>query len=200
MSTLRIKDLDKDPFKQFEKWFLQALQAKVIEPNAFTLATVSSDLKPSQRTVLLKIYDKDGFLFFSNTNSKKVDQIEQNPNISAHFAWLGIERQIRIEGTIKKVPNNKLFRTFLIRPKGNNLGSWISHQSQIINSRSLLEMKFDQMRKKFAKKQIPFPSLWSAFQIVPDYFEYWQGSKDQLHERFVYKLVHNSWQLDQLDQ
>lgn len=193
-------DLEENPFKQFEKWFKQALEAQLIEPNAFTLCTVGKDLKPTQRTVLLKMYDDKGFVFFSNYNSKKSKHIDENPNISAHFAWLGLERQVRIEGTIKKISKAASMKYFLSRPKGSQLGAWVSHQSQVVNSRSILETKFDEMRKKFSNGEIPFPSFWGGYQIVPTYFEFWQGGLNRLHDRFVYELKDdNSWEIYRLE-
>ncbi len=133
--------MEDNPFKQFEKWFNEALKAELIEPNAFTLATVGKDLKPSQRTVLLKMYDKEGFTFFSNYESKKAKQIDENSNISAHFAWLGLERQVRIEGIIKKISKTESLKYFLSRPKGSQLGAWVSHQKSSCTSESILETK-----------------------------------------------------------
>ncbi|RXJ75970.1 pyridoxamine 5'-phosphate oxidase [Arcobacter sp. F155] len=194
------EDLEETPFKQFEKWFSQALEAELIEPNAFTLSTVGTDLKPTQRTVLLKMYDDKGFVFFSNYKSKKSQHIDENPNVSAHFAWLGLERQVRIEGKIEKISKAASMKYFLSRPKGSQLGAWVSHQSQVVNSRSVLESKFDEMRKKFSKGEIPFPSFWGGYQIVPTYFEFWQGGLNRLHDRFVYELKDdNSWDIYRLE-
>lgn len=197
---LHEKDLDPSPFKQFELWFNQAVQADLIEPNAFTLATVGKDLKPTQRTVLLKIYDTDGFIFFSNYGSKKSKQIEQNANISAHFAWLGLERQVRIEGSIEKIPKSESLKYFLSRPKGSQLGAWVSHQSNVVNARSILEAKFDEICKKFSKGEIPFPDFWGGYIIKPTYFEFWQGGLNRLHDRLIYeKEYNNTWTISRLE-
>lgn len=196
---LEEKDLDKNPFKQFEKWFNEALKAELIEPNAFTLATVGKDLKPTQRTVLLKIYDEKGFTFFSNYGSEKSKQIDENPNVSVHFAWLGLERQVRIQGVIKKIPKGESLKYFLSRPRGSQIGAWVSHQSKIVNSRTLLETKFDEMRKKFAKGEVPFPSFWGGYQVIPNYFEFWQGGLNRLHDRFVYEFIDNKWKIYRLE-
>jgi len=193
------KDLNNNPFKQFEKWFNEALKANLIEPNAFTLSTVGRDLKPSQRTVLLKMYDEKGFVFFSNYGSKKSKQIGENSNISAHFAWLGLERQVRIEGAIKEIPKNQSLRYFLSRPKGSQIGAWVSHQSQVISSRSILEQKFDEMKRKFSKGEIPLPSFWGGYLIRPDFFEFWQGGKHRLHDRFIYEKRGNEWEINRLE-
>lgn len=196
---LRRSDLKNDPFEQFEKWFNEAVDVKHIEPNAFTLATVGSDLKPSQRTVLLKMYDKKGFVFFSNYGSKKSKQIEQNENISAHFAWLGLERQVRIEGKIEKISKKESLKYFLSRPKGSQIGAWVSHQSEVVNSRSLLEAKFEEIRNKFTKGEIPFPSFWGGYIIKPEFFEFWQGGHDRLHDRFAFKKNDTSWEISRLE-
>jgi len=197
---LHREDLNHNPFGQFELWFNQAVEVKLIEPNAFTLATVGTDLKPSQRTVLLKRYDESGFVFFSNYGSKKSQQIAQNDSVAAHFAWLGLERQLRIEGNIEEISKTESLKYFLSRPRGSQIGAWISHQSEVVTSRSILEQKFDQMRKKFAKGEIPFPDKWGGYIIRPTLFEFWQGGKDRLHDRFEYTLQKNSsWDIHRLE-
>ncbi|MGB5866776.1 MAG: pyridoxamine 5'-phosphate oxidase [Arcobacteraceae bacterium] len=192
-------DLDSNPIKQFEIWFTQALDAKLIEPNAFTLATVGDDMMPSIRTVLMKLYDDEGFVFFSNYKSKKATQIEQNNKCAIHFAWLGLERQVKIEGTIEKISKTESLKYFLSRPKGSQIGAWVSHQSEVISSRSLLEAKFNEIKNKFVKGEIPFPDFWGGYIIKPKVVEFWQGGKDRLHDRFEYKLnVDNSWDINRL--
>lgn len=199
LKGLRRADLDDSPFKQFECWFNEAIDNNHMEPNAFTLATVGHDLKPSQRTVLLKMYDENGFVFFSNYNSKKAKQIEQNQNVSAHFAWLGLERQVRIEGRVEKISKSESLRYFLSRPKGSQLGAWVSQQSEVVSSRSVLEAKFEEIRRKFTKGEIPFPSFWGGYIIKPEFFEFWQGGKDRLHDRFAYTLDGEGWQINRLE-
>jgi pyridoxamine 5'-phosphate oxidase len=197
---LHREDLDANPFAQFELWFNQALEAKLIEPNAMTLATVGRDLKPSQRTVLLKRYDESGFVFFSNYGSKKSRQIEENSFVAAHFAWLGLERQLRIEGRIEKISKAESLKYFLSRPRGSQIGAWVSQQSEVISSRSILEAKFEQIRKRFAKGEIPIPDAWGGYIIKPTLFEFWQGGKDRLHDRFEYSLTKDkSWSIERLE-
>ncbi|MCD4758154.1 MAG: pyridoxamine 5'-phosphate oxidase [Arcobacteraceae bacterium] len=197
---LHKKDMLENPYEQFELWFNQSVEAKLIEPNAFTLATVGVDLKPSQRTVLLKRYDESGFVFFSNYGSKKSQQIEQNSFVAAHFAWLGLERQLRIEGTIQEISKTESLKYFLSRPRGSQIGAWVSHQSEVVTSRSILEQKFDQIRKKFVKGEIPFPEKWGGYIIKPTLFEFWQGGQDRLHDRFEYSLEENgSWDIHRLE-
>lgn len=197
---LHKKDMLENPLAQFELWFNQAVDIKLIEPNAFTLATVGVDLKPSQRTVLLKRYDESGFVFFSNYGSKKSHQIKENSFVAAHFAWLGLERQLRIEGTIEEISKTESLKYFLSRPRGSQIGAWVSHQSEVVTSRSILEQKFDQIRKKFAKGEIPFPDKWGGYIIKPTLFEFWQGGSDRLHDRFEYTLQEDkSWDIHRLE-
>lgn len=196
---LDIKDLNTNPFKQFELWFNEAIEAKLTEPNAFSLATVGIDMMPSLRTVLLKIFDENGFVFFTNYKSTKAKQIEENPKVSALFPWLDLERQVKIEGNIEKISTASSLKYFLSRPKGSQIGAWVSHQSQVISSRSLLEQKFDEMKKKFVKGEVPFPSFWGGYLIKPLKIEFWQGGQDRLHDRFLYELQEDkSWTISRL--
>ena len=196
---LDIKDLNQDPFMQFETWFNEAINAKLTEPNAFSLATVGSDMMPSIRTVLLKIFDEKGFVFFTNYKSTKAKQIEENPKAAALFAWLDLERQVKIEGRIEKISSTESLKYFLSRPKGSQIGAWVSHQSEVITSRSLLEQKFDEIKKKFLKGEVPFPSFWGGYAIKPIRIEFWQGGQDRLHDRFLYELQKdNTWTISRL--
>ncbi|RXJ87085.1 pyridoxamine 5'-phosphate oxidase [Arcobacter sp. CECT 8985] len=195
---LRRKDLDDNAVKQFEKWFSQAMQANLIEPNAMSLATVGEDLMPSIRTVLLKFFDESGFVFFSNYESQKAKQIDQNDKVALHFAWLGLERQVKIEGRASKISSSKSLKYFLSRPKGSQMGAWVSHQSEVISSRSVLEAKFNEIKNKFVKGEIPFPSFWGGYIVKPEKIEFWQGAKNRLHDRFQYTLIDNNWQIDRL--
>ena len=196
---LDIKDLNKNPFMQFETWFNEAINAKLTEPNAFSLATVGADMMPSIRTVLLKIFDEKGFVFFTNYKSTKAKQIEGNPKAAALFAWLDLERQVKIEGSIEKISSTESLKYFLSRPKGSQIGAWVSHQSEVITSRSLLEQKFDEIKRKFVKGEIPFPSFWGGYIIKPIRVEFWQGGQDRLHDRFLYELQEdNTWTISRL--
>jgi len=198
-SGLRRGDLNDNPFKQFELWFTQAIEAKLIEPNGMTLATVGANMLPSIRVVLLKSYDEEGFVFFTNYHSKKATQIEQNPLCALHFAWLGLERQVKIEGSIEKISKTASLKYFFSRPKGSQMGAWVSHQSEIISSRSLLEAKFEEIKSKFSKGEIPFPEFWGGYIVKPKSMEFWQGGKDRLHDRFEYSLNPNgSWDIARL--
>ncbi|MGB1226715.1 MAG: pyridoxamine 5'-phosphate oxidase [Poseidonibacter sp.] len=196
---LDIPDLDKNPFKQFEIWFNDAIQAEVSEPNAMMLATVGNDMMPSVRAVLLKTFDEKGFVFFTNYKSKKAKQIEENPNAASLFSWIDMERQIKIEGSIEKISTADSLKYFLSRPKGSQIGAWVSHQSSIITSRSLLEQKFDEIKRKFVKGEVPFPDFWGGYIIKPVRIEFWQGGQDRLHDRFLYEKDENdTWTIKRL--
>jgi len=197
--NIDIQDLHQNAFKQFEIWFNDAIKAKLLEPNAFSLATVGSNMKPSIRTVLLKVFDEKGFVFFTNYESKKAKQIEQNQNVAALFTWLELERQIQIEGKVEKISTTDSLKYFLSRPKGSQIGAWVSTQSQIISSRALLEEKFLQMKRKFLNKEVPFPSFWGGYAIKPTKVEFWQGGENRLHDRFLYELQDdNNWKISRL--
>lgn len=196
---LDTKDLNPNPFIQFETWFNQAMDAKLIEPNAFSLATVGADMMPSIRTVLLKTFDEKGFVFFTNYKSTKAKQIEENPKAAALFTWLELERQVKIEGNVERISTGDSLKYFLSRPKGSQIGAWVSHQSEIITSRSLLEQKFDEIKRKFLKREVPFPSFWGGYAIKPVRIEFWQGGQDRLHDRFLYELNDdNTWVISRL--
>ncbi|MGB6329780.1 MAG: pyridoxamine 5'-phosphate oxidase [Halarcobacter sp.] len=192
-------DLDDNPLKQFELWFNQAINAQLREPNAMVLATTGKNMMPSVRTVLLKIFDEKGFVFFSNYKSKKAKDIEENPKVAVLFPWLDLDRQVKIEGTIQKISTKESLKYFLSRPKGSQLGAWVSHQSEIVTSRSLLEAKFDEIKNKFIKGEIPFPDFWGGYTIKPEVIEFWQAGTNRLHDRFVYTLQEDSsWKIERL--
>ncbi len=192
-------DLDVSPLKQFELWFNQAINAQLREPNAMVLATVGKDMMPSVRTVLLKIFNEQGFVFFTNYNSKKAADIEENPKVSVLFPWLDLDRQVKIVGNIEKISSKDSLKYFLSRPKGSQIGAWVSHQSEVVSSRSILEAKFSEMKNKFLKGEIPFPSFWGGYVIKPIKIEFWQAGVDRLHDRFVYTLQkNNSWKVERL--
>lgn len=196
---LHQEDLDDSPIVQFEHWFNIAIDLGLVEPNAMSLATVGNDMMPSIRTVLLKFFDETGFVFFSNYNSLKARQIEENPKAAVHFTWLEIERQVKIEGTIEKISSSKSLKYFLSRPKGSQIGAWVSHQSEVVSSRSILEAKFNEIKNKFVKGEIPFPDFWGGYILKPTKIEFWQGAKHRLHDRFLYTLKEDkTWKIERL--
>ena len=192
-------ELRKSPFEQFEIWFRKAIEDEIPEPNAMSLATVSDNGFPCQRTVLLKCYDKEGFVFFTNYKSKKAEHIERNPNVSLLFLWAILARQVQICGTAAKISTSESLKYFVTRPRGSQLGAWCSHQSSIISSRKLLELKLKEMKEKFFNRQVPLPSFWGGYRVVPVSFEFWQGQPNRLHDRFLYsRNKDNSWKIERL--
>lgn len=195
---LDLADLNSDPFRQFDDWFNVALKEIDLDPNAMILATVGTNNIPTQRTVLLKYYDKEGFVFFTNYNSKKSTQISENNNVSVLFLWLSLERQIMIEGRATKISKSESFKYFSSRPLGSQLGAWVSQQSSIISSKSILLSKWEEMKSKFKDGKIPLPDFWGGYRITPVRFEFWQGGENRLHDRFEYIKSENNWVINRL--
>ncbi len=187
-----------NPFEQFKNWFDNAVECKVCEPNAMTVSTVSPEGRPSSRIVLLKSWDERGFVFFTNYKSQKACDLAQNKNICAIFGWLDLERQLRIEGEAEKISTAESLRYFLSRPFGSRLGAWVSQQSSVISSRSLLEMQFQKMKEKFSNGEVPLPDFWGGIRIVPRRFEFWQGRVNRLHDRFAYEKSGEGWEISRL--
>lgn len=196
---LRRQDLKPDPFEQFEIWFKEACAANLLEPNAMILATASAQAEPSVRTVLLKYFDREGLIFFTNYESRKSRQIQENPQVSLLFLWLPLERQVQIIGTAAKVSTADSLKYFTARPRGSQIGAWSSQQSSIISSRQMLEMQFEQMKQKFMNHEVPLPSFWGGYRVIPRSFEFWQGRPNRLHDRFLYSRQENqSWEINRL--
>lgn len=190
-----LQNLPGSPFTQFENWFLEAVDNNILEPNSFTLATVGKDLRPSQRIVLLKSYDDQGFLFFTNTDTKKVRQINENSFVSAHFAWLKLERQVRVEGIVKSISTTELIKTFFKRDSGLKKGDWISVKSDIVTFRRIVESKFDNLRFNLnGFKNISMQDI-RCYVIEPVYFEFWQGCVDKFYESVEYVFDGENWNL-----
>jgi len=198
------KGLDREallenPFKQFETWFQQASDANIQDPNAFSLATNSAESGPSIRTVLLKLFDEQGFVFFTNYNSRKSKQIQENPSVAMLFPWLPLNRQVKIEGRCEKISTAASLKYFATRPRGSQIGAWCSDQSEVIESRSFLEQKYREAAEKFKTGAIPLPSSWGGYRIIPQYIEFWQGRENRLHDRFQYTRLHDdSWAIERL--
>ncbi|WP_421765096.1 pyridoxamine 5'-phosphate oxidase [Ekhidna sp.] len=189
----------KNPFEQFEKWFQQALDSEIIEPTAMVLSTVNPEGQPFQRTVLLKTFNNDGFVFYTNYESRKADHLNHNPRVSLLFPWYSLERQVTITGHVEKVSTKESLKYFLSRPKGSQLGAWVSNQSEVISSRSILETKLAQMKQKFKDGKIPLPDHWGGYRVIPESIEFWQGRKSRLHDRIYFqKDGKNSWNISRL--
>lgn len=193
------KDLDKDPFSQFEKWFRQAEESGLAMPNALSLSTVSASGQPSIRTVLLKYFDREGFIFYTNYTSRKAQEIGQNPKVALLFPWLDLERQVVITGRAEKVNTAQSAKYFMSRPKGSQIGAWVSNQSSVITSRQMLLTKFEELMHKFRDGDIGLPSFWGGYRVRPDHFEFWQGRRNRLHDRFRYLPdPSGGWKIDRL--
>jgi pyridoxamine 5'-phosphate oxidase len=194
---LRRADVDAEPVGQFRKWFGEAAAAGLIEPNAMVLATTDGK-RPSSRTVLLKAYDEHGFVFFTNYESRKAREIVLSPEVSLLFPWYSLERQVGIIGRAERISAAESLAYFASRPHGSRLGAWVSQQSAVITSRQFLEMKWDEMKRKFAEGEIPLPSFWGGFRVVPSEFEFWQGRENRLHDRFRYTRSADGWVAERL--
>lgn len=191
---LRRADLASDPVSQFARWFDQARNTDMLDPNAMVVATVNTDGQPSTRNVLLKAYDEKGFVFYTNLESRKARHMALNPKVALLFTWLPLNRQLKIEGLAEKISTTESLQYFLSRPKESQWAAWASHQSQKISSRQLLEEKFFEMKEKFSKGEVPLPSFWGGYRVKPHQVEFWQGRENRLHDRFVYRLQDdNRW-------
>ncbi len=196
--TLNETDVAADAIEQFARWWNDALQSEITEVNAMTLATATSDAKPSARIVLLKSFDKNGFVFFTNYESHKGKELEENANAALVFFWKEIERQVRIEGIVEKVSAEESDEYFFSRPEGSRVGAWSSPQSKVIANRQTLEMNEHIYKEKFTNS-IPRPPHWGGYRVMPLRIEFWQGRSNRLHDRLLYtKINEGSWKVDRL--
>ncbi len=194
---LRRGDLADNPVAQFRRWFDQAVAAALDEPNAMVLGT-SDGVRPSARTVLLKAFDERGFVFFTHYESRKASEIAAHPEVSLLFPWYGLERQVAILGRAERISAAESLAYFLSRPVGSRLGAWVSQQSTVISSRSILEMQWDAMKRRFADGEVPLPPAWGGLRVVPFEFEFWQGRTNRLHDRFRYRPDGGAWTIERL--
>ena len=198
LQSLLETDVIQNPIQQFTKWWQEAIDSNIDEVNAMTLATSTLDGKPSARTVLLKDYDEQGFVFFTNYNSHKGKELNENPNAALVFFWKELERQIRIEGTVQKIEGDKSDNYFNSRPISSRIGAWSSPQSDVIESREILEANEQNFKEKFGEI-IPRPIHWGGYIIQPNLIEFWQGRSSRLHDRLQYKLMENGvWKIERL--
>ncbi|MEF1256423.1 MULTISPECIES: pyridoxamine 5'-phosphate oxidase [unclassified Vibrio] len=195
---LRRKDLLADPIAQFDLWLQQAIDAKLTDPTAMTVATVDASGQPFQRIVLLKDVNQDGFVFYTNLGSRKAQQIEANAKVSLHFPWHPLERQVHITGVAEKLSAVENMKYFSSRPKASQLAAIASKQSSRISARGVLEGKFLELKQKFEKGEIPVPSFWGGFRIKPQSIEFWQGGEHRLHDRFLFSKQAEEWHIDRL--
>ena len=198
---LRRSDLPSDPISQFEKWLKQTIDAGIKDPTAMTVATVDTQGWPSQRIVLLKQLDQQGFVFYTNYGSHKAQDIKSNAQVSLHFPWHALERQVKVQGVASKVSVGESLDYFTSRPKESQLAAWASEQSRPVTSRQLLLTQFSRMKEKFAEGKIPLPDFWGGFRVAPVSIEFWQGGEHRLHDRFMYKrpsIDDSDWTIERL--
>jgi len=196
---LHERDLNGDPFRQFDQWLREALSAEVPEPNAMVLATVAPDGQPSTRIVLLKAVDARGFAFFTNYESRKARELAGNPRASLTFPWHALERQVNIEGRVSKLPRAEAEAYFKLRPRGSRLGAWASKQSEIIPGREVLEARVAELETQYPGEEIPLPPNWGGFVLAPERIEFWQGRPNRLHDRLRYaRQTDGLWKIERL--
>jgi pyridoxamine 5'-phosphate oxidase len=192
------KTIDKDPTKQFKKWLDDAVRAEMMDPNAMVLSTCGKDMKPTGRIVLLKNFDERGYVFFSNYESIKGQDINENPNASLLFYWDRLDRQIRIEGRIEKISSEESDEYFQTRDYTSRIGAWASKQSSILTGRISLLRKVAVNMAKYPK-HVPLPPYWGGYRVVPERIEFWQGRESRLHDRLVFVRSNDSWEIIRLN-
>ncbi|MFA6979201.1 MAG: pyridoxamine 5'-phosphate oxidase [Ignavibacteriaceae bacterium] len=190
--------IKQNPIDQFAIWFNEAVYSKIEEPNAMTLATCSSDGLPNARIVLLKEFDKKGFVFYTNYDSQKGKELENNNAAVLLFFWKELTRQVRIKGKVEKISRQESEEYFHSRPRESQLGAWASKQSKEIPNRKFLEDEFSSLEKKFDGSEIPLPPFWGGYRLFPTEIEFWQGRENRLHDRILYSLIENVWKVSRL--
>ena len=197
-NELNETSINKNPFIQFTKWYESILNSNSNEPTAMMLSTADVNGNPSARIVLLKEFDGSGFVFYTNYESRKGKNLKKNPKAALTFFLDEQRRQIRIEGTVEKISRETSKEYFSSRPHESQIGAWVSAQSSVIPNRKFLENKFDELDKKFGNEEIPLPVFWGGYRVIPNYFEFWQGRENRLHDRFCYKKENDEWKIFRL--
>lgn len=198
LNGLDQQDILQSPIEQFKKWFGESLSAEVIEPNAMFLSTISQEGYPQGRIVLLKDVDDHGFTFYTNYNSHKGADLSAHPLAALTFWWAELERQVRIVGKVEKVSEDESDAYFSIRPRGSQLGAWVSSQSNVIENREVLTDKLAKFEKQFADQPVPRPPHWGGYRVIPQEIEFWQGRPSRLHDRIRYQYLNNEWKIERL--
>ncbi len=199
LQSLDEKDVALNPVEQFQVWFDEAIKSQVQEPNAMTLATANKAGFPSARTVLLKGIEKDGFIFYTNHESRKGQEMFENPNVALVFCWLDLQRQVRIEGRVLKITKKQSQAYFQSRPPGSQIGAWASPQSKVLENREELIKYVNTVEKQFEDlDEIPIPRFWGGYKVKPISIEFWQGRSSRLHDRIRYRKVKRSWIIERL--
>ncbi len=195
---LRRRDLTENPLDLFEHWLKQACEAKIPDPTAMCVATVDEHGQPYQRIVLLKHYDNQGMVFYTNLGSRKAKQLEHNQHISLLFPWHMLDRQVIVLGKAERLSMVDVMKYFHSRPKDSQIAAWVSQQSSRISTRGVLESKFLELKQKFMQGEVPLPSFWGGFRVTIQSVEFWQGGENRLHDRFIYQRDGQSWKIDRL--
>tara|TARA_R110002096_G_scaffold329006_6_gene523081 strand:- start:47639 stop:48283 length:645 start_codon:yes stop_codon:yes gene_type:complete len=198
LSSLDESDVLQNPIEQFKQWIQEALKAGVPEPNAMNLATVDNEGRPHSRIVLLKGFDENGFVFFTNYASDKGREIEANHNVSICFFWIELERQVRIDGVAKKITKAESEAYFKSRPHKSQVGALASNQSEVVENRLFLEQKFEKLEAEFVEGEVPMPETWGGYVIEPSVIEFWQGRRSRLHDRIKYERKADNWIIKRL--
>ena len=191
-------DVAPDPVEQFRRWFDEALEADLHEPNAFVLATATRDGLPSARVVLLKGLDERGFVFYTNYEGRKGRELEENPRAALLFYWGELERQVRIEGTVSRVSEEESDAYHASRPRGSRLGAWASEQSRVVEDREVLESRIGDLEAEYEGREVPRPPFWGGYRVEPEAIEFWQGRENRLHDRIVYRRESGRWKTERL--
>jgi pyridoxamine 5'-phosphate oxidase len=195
---LKESDADPNPIEQFRIWFDEVLAADLHEPNAMTLATAPPDGRPSARVVLLRGFDERGFVFYTNYGGRKSGELEANPFCALVFYWGELERQVRVEGRVERVPDEESDAYFAGRPRGSQLGAWVSEQSRPIRDRGALEERLRELEAEYEDREVPRPPFWGGYRVEPETIEFWQGRENRLHDRLVYRRVGGLWRRERL--
>ncbi|MDE0733950.1 MAG: pyridoxamine 5'-phosphate oxidase [Gammaproteobacteria bacterium] len=192
------EDLVENPIEQFKIWMQQAIDLKVGDPTAMTIATVAVNGQPSQRIVLLKHFDDEGFVFYTNYSSRKADELNQNSKISLHFPWHSIDRQVKICGEVIKISKTESVKYFFSRSKDSQLAAIASEQSKVLTSRTVLINQFESLKQKFQSGDVPFPDFWGGYRVKAHEIEFWQGGANRLHDRFCFTRTNEHWEVSRL--